>query len=487
MVGARSAAPVSPQRADERHINRYLHASKGRESMRDNLEPAPVGQWQPEVQVAEEDVGRDPSSRLPAERSRPETLRQGQKGASQGPADPGWHKLLVAIPVPRRRNGSPHRWRARQRGPSTAARGIPLGAEQPQPGPPPASKARRRRPADRPSPSASARARAGAARLSPAWRLSRRPNRPRPGTPRQIGSQGRHTGVAAAHAWPVAGKVFFLFFVFFSRAHFQASQVKRRLEQTSTRAECSSAAQRKAARARIRGEPEHVLQRRLGQAGALRRCRPCAAQGRGPNGLLHRNGKLRPPAPLPPLGCSPSLFAGGMHGARRRRRGADWFRCCRRPPAAASPVVPADVASRRRWHRSSSTAIPAWPAKPRSSACPPSATQSRNSRAAVSQGGCGAGAPRAGRQQPQQGEARAHERAQAKPAPARTQWPPTRREVAGGAPRAHDNRVGQRLLAGGRELGHRARGLLRAFGPPSRQGPPHAEQQVHAAVQGGQP
>ena len=29
--------------------------------MRDDLEPAPVGQWQPEVQVAEEDVGRDPS------------------------------------------------------------------------------------------------------------------------------------------------------------------------------------------------------------------------------------------------------------------------------------------------------------------------------------------------------------------------------------------------------------------------------------------
>ena len=51
--------------ADERHINRYLHASNGRESMRDDLEPAPVGQWQPEVQVAEEDVGRDPSSRLP--------------------------------------------------------------------------------------------------------------------------------------------------------------------------------------------------------------------------------------------------------------------------------------------------------------------------------------------------------------------------------------------------------------------------------------
>ena len=84
---------------------------------------------------------------------------------------------------------------------------------------------------------------------------------------------------------------------FFPRAFFQASQVKRRLEQTSTRAECeasSSAAQGQAARARILGEPEHVLQRRLGQAGALRRCRPCAAQGRGPNGLLHRNGKLRP-------------------------------------------------------------------------------------------------------------------------------------------------------------------------------------------------
>ena len=224
LVGARSAAPVTPKRADERHINRYLHASKGRESMRDDLEPAPVGQWQPEVQVAEEDVGRDPSSRLPADARRsalqgasaadqhtgcgagcpvvseliegataaagsgfkwqweaqapeehaaegvilqrellacwqrrereaaawpslkPETLRQGQKGASQGPADPGCHKLPVAIPVPRRRNGSPHWWRARPRGPSTAARRIPLGAEQPQPGPPPASVAAMRRP-----------------------------------------------------------------------------------------------------------------------------------------------------------------------------------------------------------------------------------------------------------------------------------------------------------------------------------------------------
>ena len=62
MVGAGSAAPATPKRADERHINRYLLASKGRESMRDDLEPAPVGQWQPEVQVAEENVGRDPSS-----------------------------------------------------------------------------------------------------------------------------------------------------------------------------------------------------------------------------------------------------------------------------------------------------------------------------------------------------------------------------------------------------------------------------------------
>ena len=70
VVGARPAAPVTPKRADERHINRYLHASKGRESMRDDLEPAPVGQWQPEVQVAEEDVGRDPSSRLPADARR---------------------------------------------------------------------------------------------------------------------------------------------------------------------------------------------------------------------------------------------------------------------------------------------------------------------------------------------------------------------------------------------------------------------------------
>ena len=64
-------------------------------------------------------------------------MRQGQEGVSQGPADPGWHKLPVAIPLPRRRNGSPHRWRDRPRGPSTAARRIPLGAEQPQPGPPP--------------------------------------------------------------------------------------------------------------------------------------------------------------------------------------------------------------------------------------------------------------------------------------------------------------------------------------------------------------
>ena len=40
VVGARSAAPVTPKRADERQINRYiyLHASKGRESMRDDLE-----------------------------------------------------------------------------------------------------------------------------------------------------------------------------------------------------------------------------------------------------------------------------------------------------------------------------------------------------------------------------------------------------------------------------------------------------------------
>ena len=203
-----------------------IHASKGRESMRDDLEPAPVGQWQPEVQVAEEDVGRDPSSRLPADARRsalqgasaadqhtgcgagcpvvseliegataaagsgfkwqweaqapeehaaegvilqrellacwqrreseaaawpslgeqqsPRRSVKVRKGASQGPADPGCHKLPVAIPVPRRRNGSPHRWRARPRGPSTAARRIPLGAEQPQPGPPPASKAWRR-------------------------------------------------------------------------------------------------------------------------------------------------------------------------------------------------------------------------------------------------------------------------------------------------------------------------------------------------------
>ena len=81
VVGARSAAPVSPQRADERHINRYLHASKGRESMRDDLEPAPVGQWQPEVQVAEEDVGRDPSSRLPAD-----ARRRGQARRTSTPA-----------------------------------------------------------------------------------------------------------------------------------------------------------------------------------------------------------------------------------------------------------------------------------------------------------------------------------------------------------------------------------------------------------------
>ena len=81
VVGARSAAPVSPQRADERHINRYLHASKGRESMRDDLEPAPVGQWQPKVQVAEEDVGRDPSSRLPADARR--CALQGASAADQ--------------------------------------------------------------------------------------------------------------------------------------------------------------------------------------------------------------------------------------------------------------------------------------------------------------------------------------------------------------------------------------------------------------------
>ena len=81
VVGARSAAPVSPQRADERHINRYLHASKGRESMRDDLEPAPVGQWQAEVQVAEEDVGRDPSSRLPADARR--CALQGASAADQ--------------------------------------------------------------------------------------------------------------------------------------------------------------------------------------------------------------------------------------------------------------------------------------------------------------------------------------------------------------------------------------------------------------------
>ena len=55
--------------ADERHINRDLPASKGREPIRHDLEPAPVGQWQPEVQVAEEDVGRD---------------RQTRRGALQG-------------------------------------------------------------------------------------------------------------------------------------------------------------------------------------------------------------------------------------------------------------------------------------------------------------------------------------------------------------------------------------------------------------------
>ena len=81
VVGARSAAPVAPQRADERHINRYLHASKGRESMRDDLEPTPVGQWQPEVQVAEEDVGCDPSSRLPADARR--SALQGAGAADQ--------------------------------------------------------------------------------------------------------------------------------------------------------------------------------------------------------------------------------------------------------------------------------------------------------------------------------------------------------------------------------------------------------------------
>ena len=77
VVGARSAAPVTPKRADERHINRYLHASKGQESMRDDPEPAPVVSWQPEVQVAEEDVGRDPSFRLPAD-----ARRSALKGAS---------------------------------------------------------------------------------------------------------------------------------------------------------------------------------------------------------------------------------------------------------------------------------------------------------------------------------------------------------------------------------------------------------------------
>ena len=122
--------------------------------------------------------------------------------------------------------------------------------------------------------------------------------------------------------------------------------------------------------------------------------------------------------------AQPSLFAGGTHGARRRRWGADWFRCCRRPPAAAPSVAPAAVASRGRWHRS--TGIPAWPAKPRSSACPPSAIEGFPRRCEPRRL-WGWRPPRRPAQQPQQGEARAHERAQAK---ARTQWPPTRREVA---------------------------------------------------------
>ena len=72
--------------------------------------------------------------------------------------------------------------------------------------------------------------------------------------------------------------------------------LKRRLKQASTaaatyapraqREASSSAAQEQAARARILGEPEHVLQRLPdGQAGALKPCRPCAAKGCG---LLHQ-------------------------------------------------------------------------------------------------------------------------------------------------------------------------------------------------------
>ena len=61
--GARPAAPGAAERADERHISRDLPASKG--------------QWQPEVQVAEEDVGRDPGARFPAN-----ARRSGFQGAS---------------------------------------------------------------------------------------------------------------------------------------------------------------------------------------------------------------------------------------------------------------------------------------------------------------------------------------------------------------------------------------------------------------------
>ena len=86
-----------------------------------------------------------------------------------------------------------------------------------------------------------------------------------------------------------------------------------------------------------------MLQRRLGQAGALRRCRPCAAQGRGPNGLLHRNGKLRPPAPLPPLGCWPARSRGSCDSAQgparapRPRHSSARLPPSQAPGAAAAP------------------------------------------------------------------------------------------------------------------------------------------------------
>ena len=91
VVGARSAAPVTPKRADERHI---------------------IGQWQPEVQVAEEDVGQDPSSRLPADarRSREQARRTSTPAVGQAAR---WPLSSSRAPPQRQARASSRRRRRR--------------------------------------------------------------------------------------------------------------------------------------------------------------------------------------------------------------------------------------------------------------------------------------------------------------------------------------------------------------------------------------